>query len=71
MEESFLFLLLSYAPHPNPLPKGEGRFQQPVLIFEAQLIFEHKPGMAFFVPLFPDGDNFIDGDVANLIFVVL
>ena len=24
MEESFLFLLLSYAPHPNPLPKGEG-----------------------------------------------
>jgi len=27
--------------------------------------------MAFFVPLFPDGDNLIDGDVANLIFVVL
>jgi len=24
MEESFLFLLLSYAPHPCPLPKGEG-----------------------------------------------
>jgi len=24
MEETFLLLLLSYAPHPNPLPKGEG-----------------------------------------------
>ena len=28
MDESFLFLLLSYALTPNPLPKGEGVYQQ-------------------------------------------
>ena len=34
------------------------------------LALEHKAWMAFFVPLFPDGDNLIDGDVTNLIFVI-
>jgi hypothetical protein len=53
-------------PHPNPLPTGEGVWKT-----EGRLALEHETRMAFLVPLFPDGDNLIDGDVANLILVVL
>ena len=34
MAESFLFLLLSYAPHPNPLPKGEGIYIQDLVTLD-------------------------------------
>ena len=34
MEESFLFLLLSYAPRPNPLPKGEGIYIQDLVTLD-------------------------------------
>src|SRR5437762_2966155 len=53
-------------------PPGNGF---PAAFFFCKLVrwlaLEHKTRMAFFVPLFPDGDNLIDGDVANLILVVL
>jgi hypothetical protein len=32
---------------------------------------EHKPGVSFFVALFPDGDDLFDGDVASFATVVL